>query len=270
MSDRKAPLYGPPPIEVPLLRAPLASVLWQIRFPFQGTLVAKPNEFAPEVVTAIQQELKSVYPIFQKQFGHTFEVSDGQSEVRENAGLWRFSSIDNNWHVSIARNFVSLQTHKYISRNDFVSRTGKVLAAIQKHLDPGAATRIGVRYVNRVGLDGLDICKMVRASAFGLFADRELQPAIQHSASEVLLTAEEGALMLRSLILPPNATHDPSVLASIPARSWAMDFDLYSEEPREFDLAALEQAISSYCKRIYAVFCWVVEDDFIEHFGGKR
>jgi len=270
MSDRAAPLYGPPPTEIPLPRAPLASVLWQVRFPSQGTLVPKPNEFAPDLITAIQQDLKSVYPIFHKQFGHTVEVNDGQPEVRENAGLWRFSSIDNNWHVSVARNFVSLQTTKYTSRADFVSRTGKILEAIQKRLDPGAATRIGVRYVNRVALDGVDICKMVRTSAFGLFADPELQAAIQHSASEILLTTEEGALMLKSLVLPENATHDPSVLPPIPQRSWAMDFDLFSEEPREFDVVALEQAISSYCKRIYAVFCWVVEDDFIKHFGGKR
>lgn len=270
MAAQDAPLYGPPPAEVPLPRAPLASVLWQVRFPSQGGLVPRQGEFSPEAVTNIQKDLKSAYPIFERQFGHSIELSDGKPEIQAQDGLWRFSSIDKKWHVTMARNFVSLQTDKYTSRSDFIARAGVVLESIRNRLDPGAATRIGVRYVNRVPLAGVDICKMVRPPVFGFYGDAKLQAATVHSAAEALVMTEEGSLVLKSLVLPPNATHEPSVLEPGNEQAWILDLDLFSAEPREFDVAALEQAISSYCKRIYAVFCWLVEDDFITHFGGKK
>lgn len=266
MPQLPSPLGGSAPSEVPLAQAPLQRVLFQVRFPRALALAGGTN--APPLV-ALQDAVKAKYPLFSEEIGQSFHVGPAGAFATQEDKIWRFADIKNEWRISLSPDFVTLETPAYKDRADFNKRARYVLDAIERTVSPVAYQRIGVRYVNRiVGADIDRLVQLVKPAALGIAAT-PLAPHIQHALSEAILEVEEGQILLRSFVLPPNVTYDPAVLAPINERAWILDMDLFAVENGQFDAKLLAAKIEHSATRLYSVFRWVVEEEFLRHFGGK-
>jgi uncharacterized protein (TIGR04255 family) len=259
------PLGGPPPPEINLPNAPLVRVVAQIRFP--GILKIDNKD----AVSLFQEEVRREYPLFDQETTQRLEVQIGAGAptIKQSPGsVWRFQDAKRNWRVSLTTDFLTLEVQSYSSRDDFLSRWAVILAALEKVFDPRIALRIGMRYIDRLTeapLERLD--ELVSPEILG-FTQSPLRKHVHHALSEATLSIEEGEMLLRWGIMPPNGTVDPNVLAPIPSLSWILDIDVSSTAQRAFD-AQLGDSFRALAQRAYSIFRFMTTEKFLKTFGGS-
>lgn len=257
------PLTGPSPREVPLSRAPLVRVIAQVRFP---TILAvrQPDR----MMIGLQEAIRADYPELRQEQSHNIRLEPGREPQIEPSVIWRFVDITGSWQAAIAPDFVALETEAYTDRGDFLVRFGKLLGTIEATLTPRIATRLGLRYIDRLRDSAVEnIGAMVRPEMLGLAGP--FQGRAMLVSGEALLEAAEGRVRARWGLLPPGASFDPAAAAPIDVASWMLDLDMFREERREFMGAALLAEAEAFAKRIYTIFRWAVTDDFLRHYGGR-
>ena len=83
--------------------------------------------------------------------------------------MWKFSDAQNLWDVAVSTTFVALETRSYTDRADFLGRLATVLEAADVEFSPQIATRLGLRYINRVTGPALGrLSTMVRPEMRGM------------------------------------------------------------------------------------------------------
>ena len=258
------PLSGPLPHEIPLPQAPLIRVLTQIKFPTILSIGTHDSE-----VAAFQNKIRSVYPILEREqiFNLVMGSPSTPPEVRPGV-VWRFRDLKGHWQVTLTPDFVTLEAFQYSSRADFSVRLENVLAAVQSTYAPSAALRVGVRYVDCIKSPHIDRIEDLFQPAILGIHKTELGRAADVNMTECLLRAEEGQIQCRWGLLPPGATHDSGIPLPPEGQSWVLDLDMFSSEQMPFDAAELSDVAKVYAGRLYAVFRWMIKDEFLRVFGG--
>jgi uncharacterized protein (TIGR04255 family) len=240
-------------------------VLAEVRFP--GILKIENKD----VVASFQEEIRRDYPLFEQQPMQRVELQlgPGGPTVKQVPGTnWRFQDAKKNWRLSLTTDALSLEVETYTSRDDFLTRWTKAIAAVVRVFEPGIALRIGMRYIDRVTDQPLEaIDELVHTDILG-FARPPLRDHVHHAMSEATLSIEQGEMLLRWGILPANTTIDPNVLPPIPHRSWILDIDVSSSEQRGFDSNQLAISFRSLAERAYSVFRYMTTDKFLKTYGG--
>ena len=259
------PLTAPPPKEVPLENAPLIRVLAQVRFP--NILSIEDKGF----VAPFQESIRNIYPILKPEQTTGFVIGASGITTGSPKMVWRFTDTSGNWRVSLAPDFLAIETITYSSRSDFLHRLERILVALNEHIKPQIVERFGLRYVDR--LDGKDIenlSTLVRSEVAGIIVS-EFRDQIHQNINESLfkLPGKEGQILARWGLLPANATIDPSTIEPINEPSWVLDLDMSLVERREFSVEDLMSDAQEFAERIYTFFRWAVTPDFLRRFGGK-
>lgn len=258
------PLVAAPPAEVPLDEAPLVRVIAQIRFP---EILAVEQR---EAVAPFQAALKSTYPVLREtQIQRLVMGAEGFTGPRPKTA-WRFIDSDEAWSVTLSPDFLALETRKYESRADFVSRLGVVASALHEHFEPAKVDRLGIRYIDRITGDDVDqIATLVRPEVRGVLGTLAADHAL-HSVCESVFGVDRAQVRTRWGRMPANATIDPAAIEPLDEPSWVLDIDMYSTAPLSFDVETLTGEARRYAERIYTIFRWAVTDAFLERFGGQR
>lgn len=186
--------------------------------------------------------------------------------------VWRFTDEDDVWQVSLASNFVSLDTKAYVSREDFFTRLDAVVAALAEHVDPRTVDRIGVRYIDRITGDMLGrVNSLIRPEIQGVSATT-VEEFTQHSLSDNLFTVPNTSaqLLARWGFLPKDVTVDPAAVEVLSTPSWILDLDMFRNDPRSFIPEEAAAEARSFAERIYTFFRWIVTDDFLRLYGGDQ
>ena len=266
MQNTPFPLSGPPPEEVLLHDAPLVKVIAQVRFPM---LLEVKDE---KKVSEFQNLIFDKYPFLEKGSvaNQTIEFNSGRAQISaENVVIWRFNDAANVWKVSLAQEFITLETSIYTSRTDMLNRLTEIISATERVFNPRNVTRIGMRYIDQIK-DGAynQISHFLREDIVGVFG---LVPPerLVNGVTEASFMADEGTLLMRCAHLAPNSSFDPTLVPPIQESSWVLDLDLFNMEKREYSCTDLIDEFNSFSRRIYAAFRWLVRDDFIKHYGGK-
>ena len=235
MKEFTSPLVGPPPTEVPLPKAPLLRVIGQVRFPLIASIETQ------HFIGGFQEAIRSEYPVLRtEQSRGVIFGPEKVVEARMNS-IWRFHDAQEDWRISLAPDFLAIETTRYNSRKDFLSRFERVLNALKNHINPAVIDRLGVRYIDRVTGPPLDsIVDLVRPEVVGILAT-DIASAAVHSVTECLfeLPDEEAFLKARWGIVPPNATVDPAAIEPIEERSWLLDLDAFRSAKRDLNVAAV-------------------------------
>lgn len=259
----KDPLTGPPPEEVPLRNAPLVRVIGQVRF--SPILAVAGAEF----IAPFQEAIRSRYPVLRQEHTQGIQFGHEGVGVAPKQIAWRFSDVGETWRLSLAPDFVALETTAYASRNDFVDRMQVLLEAVAEHIGPAVVLRIGLRYIDRItGKDIDDIATFVRPEMLGI-ANTSLSQHVRHALSETLLDVPDGAaqLLARWGRLPAGAMVDPNAIEPIPEPSWILDIDMFSTQQCPFAADQLVADFGRFAERLYTFFRWTVTDQFLSHYG---
>jgi len=179
-------------------------------------------------------------------------------------------SADKNWRVSLSTAFCTFECDSYTSRDDFITRWTRVLAAIEQTFNPRIELRTGTRYINQVKGDPFkSLEKMVRTGILGIVATPDMRQQVRHHLTEATLAVEEGEMLLRFGILPPNAVIDPGVMNPISEASWILDIDVYSTAQGPFTVDKLAASFRALAEREYCVFRYITNEEFLKVYGAK-
>lgn len=258
------PLVDPPPQEVPLATAPLERVVAQVRFPLITSIEKE------SFVGSFQEAIRDEYPVLRpEQQAGVVLAPQGALPLESPRKIWRFHGADGTWRVSLAPDFVAIETGAYSSRRDFLARLRRAVEAVERCFGPTQADRLGLRYVDRItGPTKEDLQTLLRPQFAGILAT-EIGDSALHAIHEALfpLTAPRGNLAVRWGRLPARGTLDPSVLQPIEEPSWFLDLDAFTHQV-PFQSAPLLETAERLAERVYAFFRWAVTDSFLHRFGG--
>ncbi len=260
--DIQDPLTAATPSEVPLANAPLVRVIAQMRFPVIAAIEKQ------SFVSGFQESLREQYPVLRREVVKGLVVGPEGIKPVPDGTVWRFSNLDQTWRVSLAPDFMALETTAYQSRTNFLAQLRDVSGALEKHVSPKVIDRIGLRYIDRVtGSTVDDIAKLIRPDAVGL-SGGPLAGHVQHAISEMMLTVSDNAgLLARWGKLPPHGTVDPTAIEPIGDRSWILDLDMFSTKPAIFSETEIMTKANLFAERLYTFFRWFVSEEFLRRYG---
>jgi len=266
MSTNEIPWAAEPPIEVPLENAPLVRVIAQVRFPLIAS-VEKQNFIAP-----FQEAIRREYPVLRTEQGRGIVIGPQGVVDTRTTNVWRFQNSKGVWRVSVAPDFLALETTGYTSRDDFLERLERVLAALRDHIDPQIIDRLGVRYIDRVtGEENLhDLPTLIRPEVAGVMATPLAAHTLQALSENIFsLPAEAGQLIARWGLVPARGTVDPAAVEPIDEPSWLLDVDAFLADTRPFDIDDIMVRARNLAVNVYGFFRWVVTEEFLERYGGS-
>jgi uncharacterized protein (TIGR04255 family) len=263
MAEIADPVTLAPVAEVPLPNAPLVRVIAQIRFPLVVAIEQR------SFVAPIQEAMRAHYPQLRQEQIQALLVGRGGVAPADQERVWRFSDLTGQWRVTLAPDFLALETTAYTSRAEFFDRLRLVIEVLAKHVEPKVVDRLGVRYIDRIAGAAVGrIADLVRPEVRGITgtgADAHLH----HSLTESVFVLDTSRLLARWGRLPAGATVDPSAIEPISDPSWLLDLDMFSAEPLPFSPDTVAATGAEYARRIYTFFRWAVTDDFLRYFGGR-
>jgi uncharacterized protein (TIGR04255 family) len=213
-----------------------------------------------ELAAAFQEEIRHKYPLLEEAVD-TFlnvnvddgKVSSGQEERRK----WIFRDIDKHWTVVLMQDTIALEGRAagYSTWGDFVARLVELLAALQKTAAPSHVLRLGVRYLNTGPASGDDDPRRVCAKQLvSITGSDDLQLADLFW----VMSVDEGGLFLRSGVMPPGNSYDPSMFEPRDMATWYLDIDVSNSETFSFEPDAIEAQLLRQASRLHAVYYWAM------------
>ena len=161
----ETPLKGPPPAEVPLDNAPLVRVIAQVRYPLIASVESR------RFIGPFQESIRNDYPVLRPEDSRSVVLGPKGAVTTRSDVSWRFSDAPQTWRVTLAPDFLALETWQYTSRADFFNRFRRVLTELHVHVTPRMVDRLGVRYIDRILGDNLRaLPQLVRPEVAGILA----------------------------------------------------------------------------------------------------
>ena len=159
-------------------RNQLAEVICQLRFPE----ILAISEKAP---VDFQEAIRSEFPQFQRrQEAPAPKITGvpGNMTLQNQPATvnYQFSSADGIWRVNLTGKFISLTCSKYTCWEDFAGKLDKPLAAFIKIYKPAYFERIGLRYLNFISRNELELGmtpfrELIAPCYLGILAEEEIQ-----------------------------------------------------------------------------------------------
>lgn len=236
-----------------LVNSPLELVVCQLRYPMVLSLAGGQ---APE---AFGQRVQDAYPVANKKQTTSVEIV-GESAVQKSTVTWVFEDQESQWTVSLASNFVALETKKYVRFADFLERFEHILALTRETYQVQLMERLGLRYVDhlsRVLQPQLpeNWTEQINGAILPARAMR-LPGEPQNANLETRFVTGDFILAMRSVFVEkgfPGIVNDELIL----------DFDCYNEKRRSLDNVA--DALERFRSESYKAFRWAI-GDLIHHF----
>jgi uncharacterized protein (TIGR04255 family) len=221
----------------------------------------------------VQQRLRDEYPFVRGEVELAIAFASGAEAppAATPTRLWRFHSADEVWRVTLASNFVALETTDYAGHEDFFGRLRRVLEVVGELVSPPQVERAGVRYIQRLTEpdDLARLAEYVRPEILGACALEDDGARMTLCLTQAQAVSEEVHLTARWGLLPPNTGVDPAI-HPVDTPSWVMDIDVFDERREPFAADALEERALGHSRRQYRFFRWAVEPAFLLRFGADE
>ena len=208
----------------------LREVICQLRFPAILSIDTKePADF--------QEAIRAVFPRYalkQDRLPPKLTVVNGTTQVENQPAIpnHHFLSADNKWKLNLTRDFISLSTVAYTSWEAFGKTLDQPLAQFIKLYQPAFFQRIGLRYVNMVSRQALDLggepwSELIEPPYLGILAEEDISEQATRQSTVDFDTALDSSCRVKVHAGPgmvkqsaPNAPADKEV-------KFVLDFDLY-------------------------------------------
>lgn len=262
------PFSDQPLATIALDPPPLVSVLSQVRFVpvFDAATEGQIGRF--------QRAVASRYPRADKEveFSIALAGDPGKPPATVPKRLWRFTDLDGVWRVTLATDFVTLETRVYGGHEEFFARLAEVVGAVEECLAPPLVTRLGSRYIQRLD-DPEDLARLgelIRPEVLGACAVPVRTAGVRLNLTTAQYALAGGVSMIcRWGVVPPGFLLD--VGSENPDRAaWLLDLDTFDERQAPFDVRSTVTRALEYSRRQYRFFRWAVEPAFLRRFGARE
>lgn len=155
----------------------LAEVICQLRFPDILTINAnEPADFQDAIRSEFPQYATTLETPVPKVTGTPGNLQIANQKPTVN---YQFSSADGAWRVNLTSKFISLTCTNYTNWESFAKRLDVPLAAFIKVYKPAYFQRIGLRYLNFISRDNLNLtafafADLIQTQYLGLLSDEEI------------------------------------------------------------------------------------------------
>lgn len=264
------PLHGSIPDSVHLKDAPLVRVIGRVQF----ARISKIEE--ERYIADFQEAIRDKYPLFERALVSGIDVSvlQGVMQTRPAASiLWRMSDLESSFRIVLGTDAIMLETDKYDSRDDFLSKFDFVLKNFADNVQPSLVESVSVRYIDRLSdaKDISDLPNLINRELVNVLQSN-LVDSVEASMTDIVARTEEGKINVQFGLIPPNVTYAPDLVSAIDTESWILDVDSRSTgcDGREFNAKMLREELTRAAARAYAFFQWSVTDQFLDRFGRSK
>lgn len=255
------PLDAPEPDTAHLERSPLELVICQIRH--EPKPAVADTSFAMglhEALGGSSGRYPRVSLANSAELNVAMTPAGPQINERQNSGH-EIASADQLWGVTFLPDHFALQTTAYETWADFRERLGDVVRVAAERLSPALMRRIGLRYVDRIkelSLDSVDAWKPYLApSVLGLAADPRFEGTVVGAQAQYRLDLGDGIFA--------NFTAQPVVGLDDGTVPFQLDYDVYVDEGRAFDVDGILEIAETLHTRARQLFALTITDDLLEH-----
>jgi uncharacterized protein (TIGR04255 family) len=235
----------------PILRnAPLSTVVCEVRFD------APPLEHILELGKRLEPLGLTEYLAEE---GLQVAMRPGQIE-QHTVRRHRFADVAGSSALTLDVQAFTYETAAYGGVDAFLATWQPLAMAIGEALELEARTRIGLRYVNEIPLDGADqetVAQAIRRDLLPPWGAYDHLQALSVSLHELRFSQEEGELAFRHGLQRAAPTAPPIYL---------LDFDHYEQRLRAFDVEDDTERLRRFNATVNDVFRWSITDDKYESF----
>jgi uncharacterized protein (TIGR04255 family) len=235
----------------PLLRnTPLSTVVCEVRFD------APPLEHILELGKRLEPLGLTEYVAEE---GLQVAMRPGQIEQRT-VRRHRFSDPAGSSALTLDVQAFSFETAAYGGVDAFLEDWQPLATAVGEALGLEARTRIGLRYVNEIPLDGAcheAVAQAINPELLPPWGAQEHLQALSVSLHELRFAQAEGELAFRHGLQRAAPTAPPIYL---------LDFDHYEQRLRAFDVADDAERLRRFNATVDDVFCWSITQEKYESF----
>jgi uncharacterized protein (TIGR04255 family) len=249
------PINFPDKLEVQLVNPPLEEVVCQVRFPILLRI-------AKEEPIELQERIRDRFPYLEWGQGVQLQLpgpgikAEPLAEIQPK--IYRFKTSDEETAVSLAPDFYAVTTNNYTHWQEFADALQFAHKAVLDTYNLPYATRIGLRYINRLTLHNTN--SQTKNELFSLVCS-ELTALLQgevwqdtDSMSSLLVFSDDSA-QLNCRIIYEEVDGLPN---------FVLDFDYF--EKGKLPLEGLIERCDNYHKIIYNAFRWSLCDESLDRF----
>lgn len=249
------PINFPQKPEVRLAHPPLAEVVCQVRFP-------PILRISREEPVGFQEQVRHRFPQLQWEDGVQVKLpAPGNPNIPSaefKPRLYRFISQDEQTAVSLTTNFYAVSTYQYVHWQEFATDLQLIHDTVQQVYQPAYATRIGLRYINRLTLANThtqsknELFSLLRPQITALLSGPVWEDADEMGCQ---LSFTEQDMHFHFRIAYEQVNGSPTCL---------LDFDCF--EKGNLPLVGLIERCDRYHTIIYNAFRWSLLTDSLERF----
>lgn len=250
-----------------LHRPGLVQVLCQIRF---SPILRLRQE---DAVIPFQEAVRDRYPRYLKQESVGFLITPGGVQPQQGQpGLHRFQDTSGAFTITLAHDFLALETLAYADIDDFATRLVSVAEVIRELYAPAEIVRLGLRFVNELRLAEGEVPQALRRTVtpalLGPLAAEELTGAVR--ASEQVMELRDGpqTVLVRhglqpegtTVMLPADQERRPP--GELRAPFYLLDVDAFVQEAVPFSVGGIEDRLRDFNDDLRALFAWAVDPTY--------
>lgn len=241
----------------PILRkSPLTNVVCEVRF--DAAPVAQGQVLS--LARALEQVGLTEYATEQ---GFQVAVRPGQIEQMP-LHRHRFAAPDGSASMTLDVNAFAFETAAYVGVDPFLDAWRPVAQAVGEALALEARTRIGLRYVNEIGVaDGEreTVARTVKPELLPPWGAEPHLQALSHSLHELRFAQDEGELAFRH-----GLQRQPGVAPPV----YLLDYDCYEQRLRAFDVDDDGARLRRFNAMVTDVFYWSITEEQYQAFDPEE
>ncbi|MBY0612134.1 MAG: TIGR04255 family protein [Beijerinckiaceae bacterium] len=240
---------------------PLVEVIFQVKFP----RIFKIDEQIP---VEFQKQMGRNYPFVETRDVVPLIIPSATENNITRRLVYDFETEQKDYKITIASEFLSVSTKKYVRWEDFLPHIVAGLAALKNVYSPPFFTRVGLRYVDvisrtRLGIHDCKWSELIRISALGLLADPDVptEDVNELSAGTLLSLGDDRHVAIRSGLGQTEETGFEAV--------FIIDSDFYCELPLK-DTNHVISLCSDFNKSAGRAFRWFLNEKLHQALGPKK
>jgi uncharacterized protein (TIGR04255 family) len=184
-------------------KSPLKEVVCQLRFP----RILSINAQEPFV---FQERIRDKFPIYEEMIEQQQQISIDSNNPSpmpkiihsESMKNYKFSTPDNSTHINLTSTFISISTTNYTQWEDFLENFREPIQALNDVYKPAFFDRVGLRYVDIIcrealNLNGVPWSELIKPFALGFLSENQVSTNIQVSTSSTELLLDDDKSIAR-------------------------------------------------------------------------